>query len=103
MSKFTSGPWRVNGMGAIFGPDGNPIMTCGKHAVQFGEGTEEALANAHLIAASVDLLVENKRLREMMHNLYENKLEPDKLYIQIPNYHKEMLEMTATAKAEGGV
>ena len=33
------------------------------------------------------------RLREMLHTLYENKLEPDKLYNQIPRYHKEMKEM----------
>ena len=46
------------------------------------------------------LLDENKRLREMLHNLYENKLEPDKLYIQIPRYHKEMMTMKAITKAE---
>ena len=31
-----------------------------------------------------------KRLKEMLHTLYENKYEPDKLWIQIPRYHREM-------------
>lgn len=54
--KHTPGPWRFNAHGAIFGPGGEPIQTCGEYAIRFGEGTEEAFANARLIAAAPDLL-----------------------------------------------
>ncbi len=54
--KPTPGPWTTDAQGAIFGPDGRPIQTCGIYAVRFGEGTEEAYANARLIAAAPDLL-----------------------------------------------
>ena len=54
--KHTPGPWEMDGSGAVFGPDGDPIMTCGLYAVCFGEGSEEGYANARLIAAAPDLL-----------------------------------------------
>ena len=58
MTKHTPGPWAADGSGAIFvdKKQGEPIQTCGEYAVRYGEGTEEALANAYLIAAAPDLL-----------------------------------------------
>lgn len=64
--KHTSGPWKANDTGAIFGTDGNPIMTCGEYAVRYGEGTEESFANALLIAAAPDLLAACKTALEML-------------------------------------
>ena len=56
MDKHTPGPWSYDDTGAIFGLEGKPIMTCGEYAIKFGAGTEEAFANARLIAAAPDLL-----------------------------------------------
>jgi hypothetical protein len=52
----TPGSWQVDGCGAIFGPDGAPIMTCGEFAALHGKGSPESYANALLIRAAPDLL-----------------------------------------------
>ena len=98
--RHTPGPWRRSEGGAIFGSDGKLIQICGEYSVRFGEGTEEALANARLIAAAPDLLEACKALLTMMQGGDKPKKLDDALTWRENDEMARTLALTAIAKAE---
>jgi hypothetical protein len=97
--NYTPGPWSTDDkMGGIWGPDGKPIMTCGQHAVDFGEGTIEARDNAFLIAAAPD---QNRALVDLL-ELYVSLVNSGDCGNWDPEKEPEVIAARAAiAKAEG--
>jgi hypothetical protein len=95
MSNHTSGPWLVSEYGDYGDYDGECRVVLGeggdiRTAIVLGLDTAENRANAHLIAASPDLLAEAKALVEKM-----------KGWGSVHESHFVGIEQ-AIAKAEGG-